>query len=180
MPKRVALVLALAGLLLWLGFRDEVLGPLLVLWRVEVAKAVLGLIHWAGMEATREATAIYHPGGFAYEISRGCTGFVPTALLATAISAYPAAGRAKLVGLVLGLPLLLAVNLARLVHLYYVGVRQPHWFETTHQVLWEILIIVAVVGIWLAWAAWADRRARRRARIRGGSSPGLIPPGADR
>ncbi|MBI2615064.1 MAG: hypothetical protein HYW52_05210, partial [Gemmatimonadetes bacterium] len=84
MARRYALVLAAAAIVLWLGFSEEVLGSALVFWRIEVAKAVVALIHLAGMEATREASAIYHPGGFAYEISRGCTGFVPAALLATA------------------------------------------------------------------------------------------------
>jgi exosortase H (IPTLxxWG-CTERM-specific) len=154
------LVLAVAGLVLWLGFRDEVLGPVLVLWRIEVAKATEALIHWAGMEATREASALYHPGGFAYQISRGCTGFVPAALLTAAVAAYPAAGRRKLVGLLLGVPALLAVNLARLVHLYYLGVHQPRWFEVAHRVVWEGIIVLAVLALWVAWTMWADRAKR--------------------
>lgn len=157
---RYALVLVVVAAVLWLGFRDEVLGVVLVLWRIEVAKATLTLIHWAGIEATRDASVIYHPGGFAYEISRGCTGFVPAALLATAVATYPAAGRRKLAGLLLGVPLLLGVNLARLMHLYYLGVHQPQWFEIAHRVVWEGIIVLAVLGLWLAWTMWADRAKR--------------------
>ncbi len=159
---RYALLLAGVALVLWLAFRDEVMGPVLVFWRIEIAKATLALIHWAGMEATREASTIYHPSGFAYQISRGCTGFVPAALLAAAISAYPASARRKLTGLALGIPLLLSINLARLVHLYYLGVHQPQWFHAAHRVAWEGVIILAVVSVWVAWATWADRGARRR------------------
>lgn len=158
---RYALVLAVVAVVLWLVFRDEVMGAVLVFWRIGVAKATLALIHWAGMEATREASAIYHPSGFAYEISRGCTGFVPAALLATAVAAYPATGRRKLAGLLLGVPLLLGVNLTRLVHLYYLGVHQPQWFETAHRVVWEGIIVLTVLGLWLAWTMWADRGSGR-------------------
>lgn len=155
-----AAVLAVVAGALWLGFRDEVLGWVLVAWRIEVAKAVLALIRLTGMEAIREASAIYHAGGFAYEISRGCTGFVPAALLATSIAAYPAAARFRLAGLLLGVPLLLGINLARLVHLFYLGVHQPRWFHVAHTVAWEAIIVLAVVGLWLAWAVWTDRARR--------------------
>lgn len=160
---RYAVVLPVVAVALWLGFRDEGLGSVLVSWRVQVARAVLALIHSMGMEAVREGSALYHPAGFAYEISRGCTGFVPAALLATSIAAYPAAARFRVAGLLLGVPLLLALNIARLVHLFYLGAHQPRWFHVAHTVAWEAVIILAVVGLWLAWAAWADR-ARRSGR----------------
>lgn len=157
MAKRYALVLTAAALALWLGFREEALGPVLAVWRVAVARATLVLIHWGGMEAVRDAAVIAHPGGFAYEISRGCTGFVPAALLATAIAAYPAAaGWKKLAGVALGVPLSLAVNLARLVHLYYLGVYRPQWFGVAHQIVWEGITVLATLALWVAWARWAD------------------------
>jgi exosortase/archaeosortase family protein len=155
--KRYALVLGFAALALWLGFRDEVLGPALLLWRIDVARAVVTLIHWVGMDAAREGSVVFHPAGFAYQISKGCTGFVPAALLATAVGAYPAASRRKLAGLLLGVPLILGVNLARLVHLYYLGVYQPRWFPLAHGIVWEGIIALAVLGSWLGWTMWADR-----------------------
>jgi exosortase/archaeosortase family protein len=157
---RYALGLAAVAVLLWLAFRDEVMGPVLEPLRTLIAQATLELIHGVGMEATRHASAIYHPGGFAYEISRGCTGFVPAAMLAAAISGYPARRRGKVAGLALGIPALLGINLGRLVHLFYVGVHQPEWFDVAHKVAWEGLIILAVVGFWLGWATWVDRGVR--------------------
>lgn len=34
------------------------------------------------------------------------------------------------------------------------------WFHAAHTVGWEAIIVLAVVGLWLAWAAWVDRAAR--------------------
>jgi exosortase H (IPTLxxWG-CTERM-specific) len=157
---RYALLLAAVAALLWLAFRDEVMGAVLQPLRALIAQVTLGLIHGVGMQATREASAIYHPGGFAYEISRGCTGFVPAAMLGVSIAAYPAERRHKGVGLALGIPVLLGINLVRLVHLFYLGVHQSEWFHAAHTVVWEGLIILAVVGLWLGWAAWVDRGVR--------------------
>jgi exosortase H (IPTLxxWG-CTERM-specific) len=157
-----ALGLAAVAVFLWLAFRDEVMGPVLEPLRTLIAQATLALIHGVGMEATRHGSAIYHPGGFAYEISRGCTGFVPAVMLAAAISGYPAQRRWKVVGLALGIPALLGINLGRLVHLFYLGVHQPDWFDVAHKVAWEGLIILAVVGFWLGWATWVDRGSEPR------------------
>ena len=157
---RYAVVVAAGGALLWLVFRDELMGAVLQPLRTLIAQATLGLIHGVGLQATREASAIYHPGGFAYEISRGCTGFVPAVMLGLSIAAYPAERRHKVVGLALGIPALLGINLVRLVHLFYLGVHQPEWFHAAHTVAWEWVIILAVAGIWLGWASWVDRGVR--------------------
>jgi exosortase/archaeosortase family protein len=109
------------------------------------------------MDATREVAAIYHPTGFAYEISHGCIGLVPAALLGVSISVYPAGTRTKLIGLAVGIPLLIGVNFARLVHLFYLGVHRPDFFHVAHTVVWQGVIIVTVVGLWLTWTLYAER-----------------------
>lgn len=150
--SNVRFVLALtifAGLVL-LTFREDVLGPALLPLRVLTAEATLAVIHGAGMEAVRAASTVYHPGGFAYEISRGCTGLVPIAFLVVAVLAYPADSRTKLVGLSLGVPFLAVLNLIRLVHLFYLGVHQPQLFELAHKVLWQAVIVLAVLALWIA------------------------------
>jgi exosortase/archaeosortase family protein len=154
---RLVLSLAVFVAFVLLAFRDEVMGPALVPLRTLTAQATLGLIHWAGMEAIREASAIYHPGGFAYEISRGCLGLVPVGVLAVSVLAHPGSLRPKLTGLALGVPLLVGLNLVRLVHLFYLGVRQPGLFHFAHQVVWQAVIVAAVFVLWLGWTGCAAR-----------------------
>lgn len=137
-------------------FQDEVVGPALAPLQVATARAVLGLIHLVGMAAVRDASAVYHPGGFAYEISRGCMGLVPVGLLIVATSAYPGRLWRKLQALALGIPLLLGLNLIRLLHLFYLGVHRPEAFHLAHQVVWQAAIVVAVFTLWLGTTFWIE------------------------
>lgn len=154
---RFALILAAAGLACWAGFRDAVLGPLVRPLEALAARVTAGLVHALGTEALLAGTVVYHPGGFAFQISRGCLGLVPLALLAAGIVAYPAPGRRKLWGLLAGLPALAALNLLRLAQLFITGVRWPGAYDVAHEVVWQAIVVVATLGIWLAWVRRVDR-----------------------
>jgi archaeosortase B (VPXXXP-CTERM-specific) len=136
-------------------YRDSVLGAILSPLAVLTAQATLFLLHLSGIEAAQAASQIYHPGGFAYEVCYRCTGILPAAFLAVAILAYPGALSRKVIGLFLGVPVLISLNLARLMHLYYVGVHNPAAFDLAHGYLWECLLILATFGIWFGWMRWA-------------------------
>jgi len=146
----------MAGFTLALVFtyREDVLGPILSPLTYYTARAALVLLHMCGMEAARAATVIYHPDGFAYEIYYRCTGFLPVAILTASIFASPGPLRFKFCGLAMGVPVLLAVNLFRLVYLFYVGIYIPAAFDFSHSVLGESLLILATLGLWLTWIKW--------------------------
>ncbi len=153
---RFVFVLAVFVGIVSLIYREDVLGPPLAPLTMATARMTLALIHWAGMDAVREVTVISHPSGFAYEIYYRCTGFLPVAFLAVSVLAYPGRLQFKLMGLAIGVPVLLVLNLIRLVHLFYIGVQKPAFFDLAHKVIWEGLIILAVFGLWLGWAIWID------------------------
>lgn len=146
-PRFVGIVTTFA-VAVSLLFRDEIVGPLVLPLRVLTARVVVALIHGLGIDAFREAAALYHPGGFAYEISRGCLGLVPAAFLVVGVLAYPGEGRRKRLTLIAGVPALFALNLVRLVHLFYLGVYHPDLFRPAHQVIWQALMVVAVFLLW--------------------------------
>lgn len=141
-------------------FRDEIVGPLVLPLRVLTARAVLVVIQGAGIDAFREVSALYHPGGFAYEISRGCLGLVPAAFLIVGVLAYPGERQRKVRALALGLPALFALNLLRLVHLFYLGVNHPGLFRFAHQVAWQAVIVAAVFLFWLTSTGYLEMRGR--------------------
>ncbi|MGH7699278.1 MAG: archaeosortase/exosortase family protein [Gemmatimonadales bacterium] len=145
----------------WLLFRDEVLGAALVDVRTATAEVAVALIRAVGMEAVRDGTTIYHPAGFGVEISRGCTPVIGATLLAVATLAYPVERRRRLVGVVIAVPLFVALNFVRLVHLFYLGVHEPGRFALAHETLWQGGVAVAIYGLWLAWKLWADRATAR-------------------
>lgn len=128
--------------------REVVLTPLLAPLTTLTAQTTLALLHWFGMEAVRVATLIYHPDGFAYEIYYRCTGFLPVAFLGVSILSYPGSLRRKCIGLVLGVPILIVLNLVRLVHLFYIGVHNPAVFNFAHGLFWEAVLILMIFGLW--------------------------------
>ncbi len=150
----VALV-AFAGFTI-LAYREAVLGTLLGGLSERTAGATLAVLGWLGVDAVREATVLYQPGGFAFEIYYRCTGFLPAAFLATVILASPVGSRRKLIGLAVGVPLIGVLNLLRLVHLFVIGATRPEFFDFAHGVLWEGAMVLAAFGLWWVWKRWAD------------------------
>ena len=81
--------------IVWLGViivaRSQAVGPVHVLdvlagWVAWLTQAGL---HGIGIVAQRAGSVVYLPGGFAYDISIGCTGLLPAAILTVAILASP-------------------------------------------------------------------------------------------
>lgn len=125
-----------------------------------LATLVQSLLAWTGTQALRHGAFLYVPGAFAYEIVIGCTGLLPAAVLAMAILGSPGTAAAKRRGLLVGVPLVLAVNLLRLAHLFYLGVHWPRLFAPAHTLGWEGTIVLITFAVWLAWAKWAARHER--------------------
>lgn len=121
------------------------------------ASFVQAVMGWIGVAAQRDGALLFVPGRFAYEVDIGCTGLLPAAVLIIAILATPAGGAARRRGLVVGVPLVLAVNLLRLSHLFYLGVNAPRAFAVAHSVVWEGVMVVTTFATWLLWARWAAR-----------------------
>ena len=135
--RRFAAVMTIYGAVSLLGItflaqHDDLLKPLLTPLTVSTARVTLALIHWCGMEAAGKADLIAHPRGFVYQVAYGCIGLIPIASLIVSILAYPAPFRHKWAGIALGVPIVILLNLARLVHLFYIGVYRPDLFEFFH------------------------------------------------
>ena len=88
----------------------------------------------------------------AFEIIGECTAYYPVAIYVAAVGAFPARFTRRLVGILLGVPIVLLINQARLVSLCYVYHWIPEYFETIHIVVWQSLIIILTVVLWLVWA----------------------------
>ena len=87
-----------------------------------------------------------------FEIIGECTAYYPVAIYVSAVGAFPTNLSRKLLGLALGVPAVLLTNQVRLVSLCYIHHWIPQYFDTLHIVVWQSLIIVLTVVIWLLWA----------------------------
>ena len=164
--KWAAVVAPLAWLGVILAARAGIPAPGVGRWLEPFAEQLASLVQvamgWTGIDTLRHGAFLYAPGAFAYEIGIGCTGLLPAAVVATAILATPRTAARRAWGIAALVPVVLLVNLVRLAHLFYIGVRAPGAFEQAHLVWWEaglVAVVAVAFALWLAWSRVATRRS---------------------
>lgn len=89
--------------------------------------------------------------GFGVRIERGCNGVEAMIILFAALFAFPAPLKNKLIGFVAGFFAIQLLNLVRIVSLFYLGQWNQVAFEWFHLYLWQALIIMDALVVWLVW-----------------------------
>ena len=135
------------------GFAS-ILQPYLRL-NAQLSAAILSLL---GSAATSDQTLIVSPQ-LTLRIARGCDAIDPSAIFVAAVFAFPVSARLKLPAAVAGTLVLMALNLVRIISLYYTGIHFPKAFDLLHHDVWQALFIFLALLIWSVWAAWAAGRS---------------------
>ena len=73
-------------------------------------------------------------------------------IFTAAVIYFPSSLKEKLLGLIIGLAGIFVINQIRLVSLFYIGAYAPGIFETAHLLVWQSLMILLAIGLWLIWA----------------------------
>jgi exosortase H (IPTLxxWG-CTERM-specific) len=126
---------------------QKVIGPFTGL----LAEASVFLLKLLGTETKASSTLIVSPQ-FTADIKAGCTGIEPIIILISAMLAFRASWKAKWYGAFLGMVILQAVNLIRIVSLVYLGINHPKYFSEAHSYIWQIVIIALSLFLWVLWA----------------------------
>jgi len=142
---RFLAVMAMITGLVFAAYREEVIGPPLGPLVLATAEMTVALLHWVGIEAVRSATVI--PVGWTH----------------------------RLVGVVIGLPLLLALNFIRLLHLFHLGVSDRAAFASWHEGLWPGIVRLTIIGLWIAWVWWAEGVRNHLPERPGGCCAPMVP-----
>ncbi|MFC1706538.1 exosortase/archaeosortase family protein [Planctomycetota bacterium] len=94
-------------------------------------------------------------------IGFGCNGLLASGILASAILAFAAKPTAKLVGLILGVILVLAVNQLRLIGLTFLAMyASAEHFEFMHVAIGQIVMLLVIFLYWNSWASRVVAAAR--------------------
>jgi exosortase H (IPTLxxWG-CTERM-specific) len=112
---------------------------------------------------TDGATLYSSRSGFAVTILAGCNGLEAMFVLIAAVLAYPAPWRNRLIGLVAGLSTIAVANLVRIVSLFYLGQWNATAFEWAHLYVWQALIMLDALIVWLVWLRTLPASPARRA-----------------
>lgn len=95
--------------------------------------------------------------GFAVQILAGCNGVEAMIVLVAGILAFPATWKQKIVGTLVGVFAIQALNLVRIVSLFYLGQWNFQWFEWAHLYVWQALIMLDALIVWLLWMRVVNR-----------------------
>lgn len=88
---------------------------------------------------------------YSVAIFNGCNGLEAILIFVSGVVAFPATWRRKVLGVLVGLLAIQAFNVIRIVALFYTGVYFPRLFSTAHIFVWQSLVIVFAVVLWLLW-----------------------------
>lgn len=97
---------------------------------------------------------------WAVEIAAGCDGIEGLIILFSGILAFPAPWRYRLIGMLIGFVAVQGLNLIRIISLYYLGQWSEAAFEWFHLYLWQALIILDAMVVWLLWLRYLPRKPR--------------------
>ena len=150
-----SLGVVLAGL--WVIQVHPQAGGMFATFTVLTAQLTAFILAAIGLPVMRDAATLVHAGGFACEIDVACTALIPAALLAAVMALLRATPRARLVGIISGVLLVVLVNQLRLVGLVWLGVHAPGYFDVAHNLLGPVLLLLTGFGYGFIWL-----RATRR------------------
>jgi exosortase H (IPTLxxWG-CTERM-specific) len=89
--------------------------------------------------------------GFAISIEAGCNGIEAAIILIAAMLAFPAPAKHQVIGILAGLGAVQALNVVRVISLFYLGQWNMKAFEWAHLYVWQALIMLDVLIVWLIW-----------------------------
>jgi exosortase H (IPTLxxWG-CTERM-specific) len=95
--------------------------------------------------------------GQAVAILAGCNGVEAMICLTAAILAYPSSWKQRVIGLLLGYCAIQVLNILRIISLFYLLQWNQHWFEIAHLYVWQGLIFLDVLIVFIVWMRWVNK-----------------------
>lgn len=148
LARFLGLLVAFALLVSWKPVNDKVIVP----FTAGIAHAAAAVLNLLSESVTVVGTEI-RSHGFGVDIENGCNGVETALLFCSAVLAFPASWRSRAIGLVLGFLGIQALNLIRVVTLFWVGRHRPALFSAAHTVIWQSVVVLAGVLLFLLWAS---------------------------
>lgn len=144
---RYAVILSVGFLVLALKpVNDRVVDP----YTTFVAHEARFALNLLGENARVDGQVLSSPR-FAVQIYNGCNGLEAILVFVAGVLAFPAPWARRLAGVFLGVLAIQVVNTIRVVSLFYIGIFKPQWFAVSHVFIWQSLIILVGVVLWLVW-----------------------------
>ncbi len=102
---------------------------------------------------------------YSIDIVDGFNGIYATAILISGVIAFPSGLKDKLWGILLGTAAIFALNLGRVISLFYLGQHYPGIFNEVHVYVWQPIIILWAIFVWDFWS----RRIKKETALGSGA-----------
>lgn len=163
MLRFILIFLVLLVVLFAAGLTTPVDELVIVPFTSVLAKACALIIHLFDGTTVSHGKLIQNATGtFIVSIERGCNGIEAVIILFSAILAFPAPWKHRLIGLVVGFLAIQVLNLVRIVSLFFLGLWNQVWFEWFHLYLWQALIVLDALIVFLVWLRYMPQGQRAR------------------
>jgi exosortase H (IPTLxxWG-CTERM-specific) len=121
-------------------------------WTELLARLSAGLILFFDANVAAQGKLLWSTANnFVISIEAGCNGIEAAIILIAAMLAFPAPWKHRVIGILAGLFAVQALNVVRVISLFYLGQWDLRVFEWAHLYLWQALIMLDVLIVWLIW-----------------------------
>ena len=121
-------------------------------WTATLARSCVFLTTLFDSQVAAAGKVLWNPAtGFGVSIEPGCNGVEACLILLSAIVAFPASWRHRMLGLAIGVLAVQGLNVVRAISLFYLGQWNDTAFRFAHEYLWQGLIMLDVLVVWLLW-----------------------------
>jgi exosortase H (IPTLxxWG-CTERM-specific) len=116
-----------------------------------VTSVSAGLLRLAGQDVVNRGTMM-QARSFAVDVKNGCNGLEAVIIVVAAVLAFPAPWKKKIIGLLLGFGIVEGFNIIRVITLFVIGRDYPKLFEAFHVTIWQSLMFVVSIAVFLVWS----------------------------
>jgi len=160
MPRFLIVFVALLALSFGLELTPWAQAWVVTPWTDAVARVSGALMRVFDASITTSGNVIGSTASaFAVSIEAGCNGVEATLVLVAAMLAFPAPWPHRLRGIAVGVVAVQALNILRVVSLFYLGRWNNDAFEWAHLYVWQALIMLDVLIVWVIWVRLAPAGA---------------------
>lgn len=150
--------LALQLTLFGINMLNWVQQHLVLPWTALLARVCAELVTWFDSSAAAAGKVLWNTQtGFGVSIEPGCNGIEACIVLFAAIVAFPERWQHKLLGLGAGFLAVQGLNIVRVISLFYIGQWNTTVFNFAHEYLWQALIMLDVLVVWLLWVRAGEK-----------------------
>ena len=119
-------------------------------WGYGTAHVVSSILNATGIQNTVDYNII-HLSNDTWNVTSECTAVNAVFLFISFVLAYSSSLRSKALGLTSGIPLIIVVNIVRLVALGWVTEYWPDQAHLFHDYIWEVFFMFFIVALWFIW-----------------------------